>query len=44
MKEASKNLNFEKAKEYRNMMRHLSAVVEKQKMELSLDDTVFLVM
>jgi excinuclease ABC subunit C len=39
MKEASKNLNFEKAKEYRNMMRHLSAVVEKQKMELSLDDT-----
>jgi len=39
MKEASNSLNFEKAKEYRNMIRNLEAVVEKQKMELSFNDT-----
>lgn len=39
MKEASNSLNFEKAKEYRNMIRNLEAVVEKQKMELSINDT-----
>ncbi|HKM29376.1 MAG TPA: excinuclease ABC subunit UvrC [Bacilli bacterium] len=39
MKEASNNLNFEKAKEYRNMIRNLEVVVEKQKMELSINDT-----
>lgn len=39
MKEASNQLQFEKAKEYRNMIRNLETVVEKQKMELSINDT-----
>ena len=39
MKEASESLNFEKAKEYRNMIWNLETVVEKQKMELAINDT-----
>ena len=39
MQEASENLKFEKAMEYRNLINDLSILEDKQKMELDISDT-----